>query len=115
MRLSLAVLVLAGIACQTAPTHTRSGGAQAAVEDLAGRSGAPESEISVVTEQDATFPDACLGCAGPGEMCAQVVTPGSRIVLLARGVTYEYRADRAGRVRLCDQSAGGPAPTPSTS
>jgi hypothetical protein len=34
-------------------------------------------------------------------MCAQVMTPGSRVVLLARGVSYEYHADRRGHIRLC--------------
>lgn len=98
---SVAVLVLALISCQTALPPTRSAAAQAAIADLAKTTGVPESEITVVSESEATWPDACLGCAGEGEMCAQVVTPGSRVVLLARGVTYEYHTGRGGAVRRC--------------
>ena len=85
----------------TPPPASASPAARAAVADLAKASGTPEAEITIVSEAEATWPDACLGCAREGEMCAQVVTPGSRVVLLARGATYEYHADRAGRVRLC--------------
>ncbi len=100
-KFALLVLAAAAISCQTAAPRSRSGPAQAALEDLAKRTGAPESEITIVSEQEATWPDACLGCGGEGEMCAQVVTSGSRIVLLARGVGYEYHVSRAGHVRLC--------------
>lgn len=102
----LALLVLAAVSCQTALTpaesrSARSVATEAAVQDLARTASVPESEITVVSESEATWPDACLGCAAQGEMCAQVVTPGSRVVLLARGVTYEYHTGRAGGARLC--------------
>jgi hypothetical protein len=101
-RLEIGLLVLAAVGCQTAPPlSTRSAAAQAAIQDLARTASVPESEITVVSESEATWPDACLGCAGEREMCAQVVTPGSRVVLLARGVTYEYHTGRAGAVRRC--------------
>lgn len=98
----LALLVLAGIGCQTAPpSASGSPATQAAIQDLARTASVPESEITVVSESEATWPNACLGCASEGEMCAQVVTPGSRVVLLARGVTYEYHTGRGGAVRRC--------------
>lgn len=105
---ALALVVAAGlvaVSCQSAPSSgsgsTRSVAAQAAIQDLARTASVPESEITVVLESEATWPDACLGCAAEGEMCAQVVTPGNRVVLLARGVTYEYHTGREGAVRRC--------------
>ena len=103
--LARAALLLATLCgCATRPMASSafaSPAARAAIADLAKSSGAPEAEITVVSETDATWPDSCLGCAQKGEMCAQVMTPGSRVVLLARGVSYEYHADRGGHVRLC--------------
>lgn len=101
-RVTLLLTVLFGCASRpTASSASASPVARAAIADLANSTGAPEAEITVVSETDATWPDSCLGCAGEGEMCAQVMTPGSRVVLLARGVSYEYHADRRAHVRLC--------------
>jgi hypothetical protein len=103
-RLAIAVIVLAVCRCASrpaAPAASRSRAAQAAIEELAKTTAAPESEITIVLEEERTWPDSCLGCPDPSEMCAQVLTPGSRIVLLARGVTYEYHTSRSGRVRPC--------------
>jgi hypothetical protein len=96
------VVVLGGCATQaTSAPDALSPASRAAMTDLAKTTGAPVSEITIVSETDQTFPDACLGCPGKGEMCAQVMARGSRVVLLARGVTYEYHADRSGNVRRC--------------
>ena len=40
------------------------------------------------------FPDAALGAPVEDEMSAQLLTPGSRIRLIAKGRTYEYRANQ---------------------
>jgi hypothetical protein len=96
------LLVLGGCASRAATSaDSPSPAARAAIAELGKTSGGPTSEITIVSETDRTWPDACLGCPSKGEMCAQVMTPGSRVVLLARGVTYEYHADRSGKVRLC--------------
>ena len=100
-----ATLLLATLSgCATRPTTypaSISPAARAAITDLARTSGVPQEEVTVVSETDATWNDACLGCPGKGEMCAQVITSGSRVVLLARGETHEYHTDRAGSVRRC--------------
>jgi hypothetical protein len=45
-----------------------------------------------------------LGCPKPGEMYAQVVTPGWLIVLSGGGKTLEYHTNANGRqVVLCDE------------
>ena len=67
--------------------------------DLAGRLGVAEDEIKEGSVEDADFPDASFGAGAPGEMSAQMITPGWRIRLRAGGQVYEYRANR-NRIRL---------------
>jgi hypothetical protein len=52
----------------------------------------------VTSTESATWPDACLGLPAAGEMCAQVETPGYRIVLTAGGKQYTLRTDAAAKV-----------------
>jgi len=71
-----------------------------AVEDLAGRLGIDKSAIQVETVEAVEWPDTSLGCPEPGMMYAQVITPGYRILLKARGQIYEYHGSRS-RVVYC--------------
>jgi hypothetical protein len=97
---------------QGADSKSRREAFRASVKDLAKKIGAPESDIAGVVQEDATWPDSCLGCVKTGESCAQVLTPGYRITLRVRDATYEYHTNRTDRVRLCGQSAVAPVPTP---
>lgn len=124
--LAFAIVVLAGAsACglrrssnppppssQGEDSKTREEAFRASVKDLAKKIGAPESDIAGVTQEDYTWPDSCLGCTKTGESCAQVLTPGYKIVLRVRDATYEYHTNRGDRARLCGQSMVGMAPTP---
>jgi hypothetical protein len=47
--------------------------------------------IQVNSTEFVTWPDACLGLASTGEVCAQVETPGYRITLTAGGKQYTLR------------------------
>jgi hypothetical protein len=67
--------------------------------DLAGRLGVAEDEIKEDSVEDAEFSDASFGAGAAGELSAQMITPGWRIRLKARGEVYEYRANR-NRLRL---------------
>lgn len=71
---------------------------RAAKNDLARRTGAGIDEISLVSTVPEEWPDASLGCPRPGEMYAQVITPGYGIVLAVRGVEFEYHTDSCIRV-----------------
>lgn len=97
---------------QGADSKTREEAFRAAVKDLSKKTGAPESDIAGVTQEDYTWPDSCLGCTKTGESCAQVLTPGYKIVLRVRDATYEYHTNRGDRARLCGQSMVGMSPTP---
>lgn len=66
------------------------------VKQLAQNLGLEESDISVVSNSEVEFGDACLGVAMPDVMCAQVVTPGRIIVLEANGNQYEYHISADG-------------------
>ena len=90
-----------------------------AVDALHDQIHSPKADIAGVSQDDVTWNDSCLGCPKTGESCKQVLTPGYKIVLRVRDATYEYHADRGGKVRLCDQgqmpgslSTPPPAPTP---
>lgn len=72
----------------------------AAVDDLAARSGT--DIIEIVSVEPVDWPDACLGLARPDEACAQVITPGLRIILSAAGRQYEYHTDLSTHARLVE-------------
>ena len=72
-----------------------------ALEDLARRLDVSLEEILVISVEAVEWSDTSLGCPQPGMMYAQVITPGFRVVLEAEGETYDYHADRADRVVLC--------------
>ncbi|MBC7316933.1 MAG: hypothetical protein H5T70_10980, partial [Chloroflexi bacterium] len=79
--------------------------------DLAGRLGLASDAIQLVSVEPATWPDACLGLAQPGEMCAQVLVEGYRVLFQAGGAVYEYRTG-GGVVRATGPAAASPTPMP---
>ena len=68
----------------------------AIVAQLAENLGLDKNDISVVSNKEVEFADACLGVAMPEVMCAQVITPGKIIVLEANDVQYEYHTSADG-------------------
>jgi hypothetical protein len=69
---------------------------QAAREALARALGLADYEIMVVSVTPVEWSNACLGVEWPGQMCAEVITPGYKIVLEAHGVLFEYHTDSEG-------------------
>jgi|SRR6185436_19053416 len=55
------------------------------------------NEISTVSVEAIDWSDACLGLGGPAESCAQVITPGYRIILKAGGEEFEFHTDATGQ------------------
>jgi hypothetical protein len=72
-----------------------------AKQDLAGRLGVNESEISVVSTSSQEFPDMSLGAPADDEMSAQMISNGWTIKLGHAGTNYEYRGDKY-QLRLRD-------------
>jgi hypothetical protein len=95
----------------TTSSAARQKAFEAAASQLAHDVHAPKDSIAGVSQEEVTWPDSCLGCPKTGEKCAQVLTPGYRIVLHIGDATYEYHTDLGGTARLCGQSGpGAPAP-----
>lgn len=63
-----------------------------AVFDTLAAAGGGASIVSVTPME---WPDACMGLAKPGEVCAQVVTPGYAVVVERAGQRTEYHTSRA--------------------
>jgi hypothetical protein len=61
---------------------------------------ASAQDIKVIQSQAVNWPDACLSAAQPGEVCAQTITPGYRVIVEIKGVTYELHTDNGSNVRL---------------
>lgn len=57
------------------------------------------ASISVVSADSVDWPDACLGVPTPGA-CAQVITPGYRIILSVSGQSYEFHTNQDGSLVL---------------
>jgi hypothetical protein len=70
----------------------------AAEQALSDELGVPVDEIDYVSYERQEWPDACLGLAEEGEMCAQVITPGWRVVLKAQGQEFVFRTDQDGEI-----------------
>jgi hypothetical protein len=61
---------------------------------LAGELGVDPLSITLKDVIHVDWPDTCLGLAKQGEACAQVVTPGFRVLIQAGGVVYEFHTDQ---------------------
>lgn len=112
--LTFIILLLAACSPQAQPTElpvdientpTRvsdsSDAAQnAAISALSQNLGLDASQIKVVSAEPVEWPDACLGISQEGVACAQVITPGYKIILEANGKQVEYHTNEDGTVIL---------------
>lgn len=55
-------------------------------------------QITFLDSEHVDWNNACLGAAKPGEICAQVITPGFRITLDTPAGIYEIHTDETGKV-----------------
>jgi outer membrane protein assembly factor BamB len=84
---------------QPTPTHIPvdlTPAQRAAITALSENLGLSAGEITVVSTEAVEWPDACLGIEGPELSCAQVITPGFRVILDANGKQVEYRTNEDG-------------------
>ncbi len=70
----------------------------AARADLVQRLQVDVDTIGLVSVEHVDWPDACMGIETPGVMCAQIITPGYKVVLEAEGKQYEYHTNESGSV-----------------
>ena len=65
------------------------------------------ADLKVVQAESVLWRDGCLGVSTPGMMCAQVITPGYRVVVSAGGKQYEFHTDQSGSaIRQAPPAAG---------
>jgi hypothetical protein len=62
--------------------------------DLAKRLGVAEKDIETASAAEQEFSDMSLGAAASGEVSAQMISYGWKIVLRANGRSFEYRGDK---------------------
>jgi len=66
------------------------------IKQLAGNLGLDTGAISVISNEPVEFSDACLGVMMQDVMCAEVITPGSIVILEVDGIQYEYHVSENG-------------------
>jgi hypothetical protein len=72
-----------------------------AIADLAGKLQLRPEEITVQQVDETEWSDSSLGCPEPGRAYLQVITPGYRVVLGARGQQHVYHTDTRNMVVPC--------------
>src|SRR5262249_25465504 len=63
---------------------------------LAKELGLPNDQISIISAAPVEWTDGCLGLGRADEACAQMITPGYKVILEAQGKQYELRTDATG-------------------
>jgi hypothetical protein len=77
-------------------------------QELAAQLGLGTEAVEVLAYEQVEWPDSCLGLPEPTEMCAQVITPGWLVTLLAGDQRYEAHTTREGEtVRIGSGSLEG--------
>ncbi len=77
--------------------------AAAAIADLARRTGADPTTITIVSAEAVTWSDGALGCPRPGMAYTQALVDGYRLILSLNGVSYAYHAAVNGDFFYCER------------
>ncbi len=88
---------------------------EAAVKFAAAELGVDVAAIQVVSVEEATWRNSCLGVDRLNEMCMDVITPGFRVVLSVDGQEIAVHTNQdASALRLADPAQGAPDVKPSS-
>jgi bacterioferritin (cytochrome b1) len=79
-------------------------GLDSVIADAAKRWGVPADQIEVVSNEPHEWSSAALGCPKPGEMYAQVITPGYVVLLQTGDQRIEYHLDTKGNFVDCEST-----------
>lgn len=69
---------------------------QAAQKAIAEQLGVEPHKVEVLQYENIDWPDACLGIQNSEQICAQVITPGYRVILQIENQVYEFHTDGSG-------------------
>ena len=67
-----------------------------AVQALSDKYNIPVDQIKIISTEEATWPNGCLGVVLPGVMCTDAIVDGFRIILEANGQQFEFRTNQDG-------------------
>ena len=73
-----------------------AGPEEAMRRDLAERVGVPPGNVTVVTNEEVTWADGCLGVHRAGVACSQALTPGFMATLAVEGLPWLFQYHGAG-------------------
>ncbi len=73
--------------------------------DAAERAEATTEAVTVTAARVEEWPDGAMGCPEPGQVYTQMRTNGYRVLVKVGPRTFDYRADKEHRFRLCDYRA----------
>lgn len=68
----------------------------AAVQAVSTKYKVPVDEITVISSEAVTWDNGCLGVVIPGVLCTDIITPGFRIFMEAKGQRYEFHTNQDG-------------------
>jgi hypothetical protein len=71
------------------------------LEDAANQLAVPVEEMLIINFDAVEWPNAALGCPEEGEVAAEVVTPGYRIIVTDGVTALQYHTDLEGNYRQC--------------
>lgn len=72
----------------------------AAQKALADQLGLNADQVKVLSAEAMDWPNGCSGVQMPGRMCTQMITPGFRVMLEAKGQQFEYHTNLNGETVL---------------
>lgn len=80
------------------------------LDDLATRTTARGSEITVEKAEFVVWPDGSLGCPEPGVMYTMALENGYHVVFETPDGTFDYRVNENGYFKLCENATIMPPP-----
>jgi hypothetical protein len=78
----------------------------AAQNRLAAALGVPANQVQLVSAAQVQWPNTCLGLTPPGAACADMVTPGWRLIFNVNGQQYEVRTNETASLVRWQPQAG---------
>ncbi|MEX2504225.1 MAG: hypothetical protein WD378_05200 [Egicoccus sp.] len=72
-----------------------------AIADAAQRAGVDPADVSVVRNEDVTWPDGAIGCPEPDQFYTQALVPGYRVVVEAGGEQFHYHGEAGQPAAYC--------------
>jgi hypothetical protein len=99
--LACAVAIATSACCIAAASADGPPALQTVLSDAAKRTGADARDVQIIRTERKEWPNSGLGCPRPGEMYAQIITPGWLIEVRSGDRVLEYHTDARDRFVLC--------------